>query len=108
MGGSGALEGQGYEGHIFVVPSADDTRTFEVPYRCLVPVKIDNLLVAGRCISSTHVAESSVRAIYACMLTGQAAGTAASVSIQGKQTTEKADIGKIRALLKKQGVFPAD
>jgi hypothetical protein len=106
MGGSGALEGQGYEGHIFVVPAADDTRTFEVPYRCLVPVKIDNLLVAGRCISSTHVAESSVRAIYACMLTGQAAGTAASISVQGKQTPEKVDIGKVRTSLKKQGVFP--
>jgi hypothetical protein len=73
-----------------------------------VPVKTDNLLIAGRCISSTHVAESSVRAIYACMLTGQAAGTAASVSIQGKQTTEKVDVGKVRTSLKNQGVFPVN
>jgi hypothetical protein len=42
------------------------------------------------------------------MLTGQAAGTAASVSIQGKQTPEKVDIGKVRISLKNQGVFPVN
>lgn len=104
MLGDGALEGEGNRGHIFVHITGDDDRTFQVPYRCLVPVKIDNLLIAGRCISSTHVAESSIRAIFACMLTGQAAGTGASLSVQDKVTPEKVDIGKVREALKKQGV----
>jgi hypothetical protein len=104
MGGDGAREGEGNRGHIFVHIKEDDTRTFNVPYRCLLPVKIDNLLIAGRCISTTHVAESSIRAIYACMLTGQAAGTAASLSVQGGYAPEKVNIGKVQASLKTQGV----
>jgi hypothetical protein len=105
MLGDGALEGGGNKGHIFVHITENDTRTFEVPYRCLVPAKIDNLLVAGRCISTTHVAESSVRAIYACMLTGQAAGTAASCSIKEARIPEQVDIGALQESLTKQGVL---
>jgi hypothetical protein len=69
-----------------------------------VPVKIDNLLTAGRCISSTHVAESGIRAVFACMLTGQAAGTGAAISVRDRVAPEKADIGKIQASLRNQGV----
>jgi hypothetical protein len=104
MLGDGALEGEGSRGHIFVHITGDDDRTFQVPYRCLVPVKTDNLLVAGRCISSTHVAESSVRAIFACMLTGQAAGTGASLAVQANAAPEKADVRRIQESLKSQGV----
>jgi hypothetical protein len=104
MMGDGALEGEGLRGHIFVHITGDDDRTFQVPYRCLVPVKTGNLLVAGRCISSNHVAESSVRAIFACMLTGQAAGTAASLSIRADVPPEKVDIGAVQESLRGQGV----
>jgi hypothetical protein len=104
MLGDGALEGEGNRGHIFVHITGDDDRTFQVPYRCLVPVKNDNLLVAGRCISSTHVAESSIRAIFACMLTGQAAGTGASLSARANVPPEKVDISKVRESLKNQGI----
>lgn len=105
MRGDGALEGGGYKGHIFVHIKPEDTRTFEVPYRCLLPVQIENLLIAGRCISTTHVAESSVRAIYACMLTGQAAGTAAGLAVQAAGTPEQVPIGNLQESLKKQGVL---
>jgi hypothetical protein len=104
MLGDGALEGEGNRGHIFVHITGDDDRTFQVPYRCLVPVKTDNLLTAGRCISSTHVAESSIRAIFACMLTGQAAGTGAGLSVQANTAPEKADIRGIQESLRSQGV----
>jgi hypothetical protein len=70
----------------------------------MVPVKIDNLLISGRCISSTHVAESTIRAIYACMLTGQAAGTAASLSIQDKCIPEQVNIKKLQDNLRKQSI----
>lgn len=55
---------------------------YDIPYRCLVPKTIGNLLVAGRCISTDHVAHSSTRIQGTCMLTGQAAGTAAAMSIE--------------------------
>jgi hypothetical protein len=104
MTGNGDLDGDGYKGHILVTLSPTDTRTFNIPYRTMVPVKADNLLVSGRCISSTHVAESGIRAIYACMLTGQAAGTAASLSIQDKCIPEKVNIPKLQDNLAKQGI----
>jgi hypothetical protein len=104
MLGDGALEGLGYNGHIFVHIKEDDTRSFQVPYRCLLPKEIANLLVAGRCISTTHVAESSIRAIYACMLTGQAAGTAAAISSQNSTQPEDIDIASLQSALKGQGI----
>ncbi|MDR2078124.1 MAG: FAD-dependent oxidoreductase, partial [Treponema sp.] len=104
MFGDGSLEGGGNRGHIFVHITGDDDRTFQVPYRCLVPVTTDNLLVAGRCISSNHVAESSIRAIFACMLTGQAAGTAAGLAVRDQVPPEKADVKKIQESLRNQGV----
>ena len=51
-----------------------------IPYRTLVPLKIKNLLVAGRCFSATHDAHASVRSMGQCMAMGQAAGTAAALS----------------------------
>jgi hypothetical protein len=104
MAGNGDLDGDGYKGHILVTLSPTDTRTFNIPYRTMVPVKVNNLLTSGRCISSTHVAESSIRAIYACMLTGQAAGTAACLSIQDNCVPEKVNILKLQDSLAKQGI----
>jgi hypothetical protein len=104
MGGNGALEGEGYKGHIFVIPEPNSTRSYNIPYRTMLPVSIDNLLISGRCISSTHVAQSSIRAIYACMLTGQAAGTAAALSIHDNCVPEKVNIRKLQDHLVKQGI----
>ncbi|MBE3574251.1 MAG: FAD-dependent oxidoreductase [Firmicutes bacterium] len=53
---------------------------YEIPLRALIPAGAKNLLVAGRCISSTHEAHASVRATPTCFATGQAAGTAAAVA----------------------------
>ena len=104
MGGNGALEGEGYKGHILVLIEPNSTRSYNIPYRTMLPVSIDNLLISGRCISSTHVAQSSVRAIYACMLTGQAAGTAAALSIRDNCVPEKINIRKLQDNLVKQGI----
>jgi hypothetical protein len=51
----------------------------EIPYRCLVPLDVDNLLVAGRCISATFDAQSSIRVQANCRAFGEAAGTAAAM-----------------------------
>ncbi len=55
---------------------------YEIPYRCMVPKKITNLLVAGRPISADHAAHSSLRVMPACVAMGQAAGLAASIVLR--------------------------
>jgi hypothetical protein len=77
---------------------------YEIPYRCLVPLKVDNLLVAGRCISATFEAQSGARLIFTCMTMGQAAGTAAALSIQHNVTPRKLDAQLLREKLIAQGV----
>lgn len=54
--------------------------TYGVPYRCLLPAELDNVAVAGRCLSATHDAHASVRSMATCMALGQAAGTAAGLA----------------------------
>lgn len=102
MDGDGKVEGKGYEGHIF--EPVVDQRTFEIPYRALVPQKVNNLLVAGRCISADHVAESGVRAISLCMMTGEAAGAAAALSISMNTEPANIPVAQLQAMLKKQNI----
>ncbi|HET6427508.1 MAG TPA: FAD-dependent oxidoreductase, partial [Phycisphaerae bacterium] len=59
---------------------------FDIRYGCLVAEGVDNLLVAGRCISAEHVAQSSLRIQQTCMATGQAAGAAAALSLDKRVT----------------------
>lgn len=54
----------------------------DIPYRCLVPLKIENLLVAGRCISTTFEAQAAIRIEPTCRALGQAAGTAAALCLE--------------------------
>ncbi|MEF2244747.1 FAD-dependent oxidoreductase [Paenibacillus sp. IITD108] len=54
----------------------------EIPYRCLVPKKIDSLLVAGRCISADFYAQSAIRIESNCRALGEAAGTAAAMCVE--------------------------
>ena len=61
------------------VPEGDH---YEIPYRCLVPVGIGNLLVAGRCVSATHEAQASLRVMPQCFAMGEAAGVAAALAIE--------------------------
>ena len=99
--GDGEVSGRGYRGHIY--EPIRDGRQFEVPYRCLLPVKTDNLLVAGRCISAGHVAESGVRAISLCAMTGQAAGTAAGLSLRDQCDLRRLRIPELQARLRADG-----
>jgi succinate dehydrogenase/fumarate reductase flavoprotein subunit len=51
----------------------------DVPYRAIVPEKLDGLLVAGRCISATHAGAAAGKSMGNCMATGHAAGLAAAI-----------------------------
>ena len=75
----------------------------DIPYRCLVPLKIDNLLVAGRAISATHVAEAAIRKIPVCMATGEAAGTAAALAAKSGTSPRALDVEMLRNTLQAQG-----
>jgi len=55
----------------------------DIPYRCLVPLGVDGLLVAGRCISATFEAQAAIRIQPTCRALGQAAGTAAALCVNG-------------------------
>lgn len=55
---------------------------YDIPYRSIVPLKIGNLLLAGRCISTTHEAQATTRLTPSCMAIGQAAGIAAALTIK--------------------------
>jgi glycine/D-amino acid oxidase-like deaminating enzyme len=56
----------------------------QLPWRMLVPVRVDNLLVAGRCAGMQHLGQSAARASGACFVMGQAAGTAAALRLAGR------------------------
>ena len=94
MDGDGKVEGKGYKGHIYEHPT--DDRTFQVPFRSLLPVNVDNLLVAGRCLSSEHVAQSGVRAISLCTMTGDAAGLAAAMAVRDHISPKKINVKELQ------------
>ncbi len=77
--------------------------TYGVPYRCLLPVETIGLLVAGRCLSATHDAHASVRSIAQCLALGQAAGTAAAMSIKEGSDLAALDIQVLRQKLISEG-----
>ena len=59
-----------------------DSATYGIPYRCLLPLEVEGMIVAGRCLSASHDAHASVRSIGQCLAMGQAAGTAAALSVR--------------------------
>ena len=76
---------------------------YQIPYRILVPKGVDNLLVAGRCASCDHEALGSLRVMPQCGVMGEAAGTAAFLSLRAEVTPRALDAGELRAQLRRQG-----
>lgn len=78
--------------------------SYEIPYRCLVPQDVDGLLVAGRCISTTHEALASTRLTPTVMTLGQAAGTAAALAKEAGKRLRDVDTQRLRSTLINDGV----
>jgi hypothetical protein len=78
---------------------------YEIPYRSLLPQGIDNVLVAGRCISASHNAFGSVRVMATAMGIGQGAGTAAAIAVKRNLTTRQVKPDELRSLLIEQGQY---
>ena len=70
---------------------------YSIPYGCILPKKIDNLLLSGRNISGSHLAHSNFRIMSVCMALGEAAGAAAAISIKDDVSLKDVDIKKIQA-----------
>jgi glycine/D-amino acid oxidase-like deaminating enzyme len=78
--------------------------SFEVPYGCLLPAEIDGLLVGGRAISQDHAADGWTRGMYACMVTGQAAGTAAGIAAIRNVSASALSVRDLQRALSRQRV----
>jgi len=78
---------------------------YNIPYRSLLPQTIDNLIVAGRCISVDHRVHHATKEIPPCMATGQAAGTAAAMSLEAGTTARLLDVQALQTRLQEQGAI---
>lgn len=76
---------------------------YDIPYRCLLPQKIRNLLTAGRCISTSHEALATTRLTPSCMATGHAAGVAAGIAFGENINPQDVDVLLLQERLKEQG-----
>jgi hypothetical protein len=77
--------------------------SYDIPYRCCLPEKVEGLLVAGRCISVSHEAVGSTRSTGSCMALGQAVGTAAALAVRHKTVPRHVSIAELRTTLQSQG-----
>ena len=79
---------------------------FDLPYRCMVPKNIKNLLVAGKCVSATREAYGCIRPTAQCMVLGEAAGVASAIICEtGCASTMDIDVSLLRERLKKAGAI---
>lgn len=77
----------------------------QLPLRMILPQGVDNLLVAGRCASMTHMGQSAARVTGACFVMGEAAGTAAAQALKGGQRPRDVDVATLQATLRVNGAF---
>jgi 2-polyprenyl-6-methoxyphenol hydroxylase-like FAD-dependent oxidoreductase len=81
---------------------------YQIPYRCLVPLGVDQLLVAGRCVSATHEALGAIRVMPPSFARGEAAGTASALATQEGVPPRRVPIGWLRDTLREHGVYLGD
>ena len=77
----------------------------QMPYRMIVPLRVENLLVAGRCASMTHDGQSSARVSGPCLVMGQAAGTAADIALKSGAQPRAIDVALLQERLERDGAF---
>lgn len=115
--GADSLQGTHFEDSIAADVSAVDIhdpkgadvdfqgrQPYEIPYRSLLPMGVEQLLVAGRCISADHDAHARSRNMPACMATGQAAGIAAAVAIETGTTVRRVSVEEVQRRLRALGM----
>lgn len=78
---------------------------YGVPYRSLIPTGVEQMLIAGRCISADSTAAGAIRVMPPCMGMGQAAGIAAAMAVQQRCTVREINVEKLQEMLKKKGAY---
>ena len=78
---------------------------YQIPYRTLLPKKVDNLLVAGRCHSADQMAASSTRVALTASVMGEAAGTAAALALRGDTEPVHVNIDELVSTLSAAGAI---
>jgi hypothetical protein len=78
---------------------------FDIPYRCFLPKKVDNLLLAGDNTSTDHGAFLHTRGVQKCMAKGEVAGTAAALSVKNKVKPKVLDYKVLKVRLVRQGIL---
>ena len=82
-----------------------DGESHGIPYRCLLPKGLSNVLVAGKTISTDHAVQASIRVTPVCLVTGQAAGTAAYLSSKEGKSPRQIDVQALRQMLREDGAW---
>ena len=82
-----------------------DQGSYDIPFRCFLPRGIENLLVAGRCLSASHEAHASARVMGTCMGMGHAVGTAAAMAVHAHTTPRELEAEKLQQELISQGAY---
>ncbi|MDR0660826.1 MAG: FAD-dependent oxidoreductase [Prevotellaceae bacterium] len=83
------------------------TQPYGIPYRSLIPLNTEGLVTAGRIISSSRIAHSSVRVQPICANIGEAAGVAAALAVKHNTNSRGIDVKKLQAILRNNGLFSA-
>jgi ribulose 1,5-bisphosphate synthetase/thiazole synthase len=87
---------------VLILPTTG--RYMHVPYRCMLPRRIKNLLVTGRAIGGDRIAHAATRNMACCAVAGQGAGIAAAQSIRSGRSLDQIDMAQLQAELQRQGV----
>jgi hypothetical protein len=94
------------DGRVGVHPHKENPpEPYQIPLGCLIVRDFDNLLVAGRCISSTHEAHGSTRVSGTAMALGQAAGTVAAMACENGGPPRKVPVQSLQDRLRRQGAI---
>ncbi len=102
------LSGNRFDTHVGSRVIYETTRgdaAYGIPYRILLPQRVSNLLVAGRCVSGDQECLAAIRVIPPCFAMGQAAGTAAAICVRDQCLPAQVDTRKLREMLKADGAY---
>ena len=86
---------------ILILPTTG--RYFQLPYRTLLPQGVENLICAGRITGGDRVSHAATRNMMCCAVTGQAAGTAAALSVKRNEAFDSLSVAALQGELKRQG-----
>lgn len=103
--GAYPIDIHGTDGGVLHIPVKDGS-DYGIPYRCLIPKSLNNVLVVGRAISSDRFAFGSIRVIAQCMAIGQAGGVAAGLCVQNTiENTRNLNINLLKNKLIEQDAY---